>query len=251
MRIIYRLGLSGRALKGFLMYTSMRGIITSVSIALLAAVCLPTVRGVIIDFEGIPDGTPVSAGNPYAGLAVIQATAASRTLIPPDLVDSTLDVREGTILHGAVFVLPPDPGSLGFDFGTEIVVNFLQPAVNLGFDAMVEMPGLYSFQGRDEQGATFTGGGILSSGGPLSWFHIDVSIPPGSFLTQLRLSNHDNVHGVGALIQMDNIRFDVHGVPDSGSGVILLGLSGAGIYLLQRRSRSCVRRPIRSVSPRA
>ena len=215
------------------MKTSMRGIITSVWIAALSAVSLPAVQGVIIDFEGIPDGTPVSAGNPYAGLAVIQATATGRTLIPGDPLNSTFDAREGIILNGAVFLYPEDPGLLGFDFSTEIVINFLQPALNLGFDAMVELPGHYSFQGRDEQGATFTGGGILSSGGYPSWFHVDVSIPPGSFLTQLQLNNHDNVNNGATLIQLDNIRFEVAGVPDTGNGAILLGLSGAGIFLLQ------------------
>ncbi len=226
------------------MRSSVRRIIKSVWIAALASVCLPTARGVIIDFEGIPDGTPVSAGSPYAGVAVIQATSTAALQLFNDQTArwrSALDYAEGTIVSGAALVLHPELVLRPIDslesYRSEMVVSFLQPVVNVSFNAMAGF-GSYSFQGRDEQGATLTGSGIWPSGGYPTWYHIDVSIPAGSFLTQLRLNNLDYFSNRAALIQMDNLSFDVQGVPDAGHGAIFLGLSGAGILLLHRWSRA-------------
>lgn len=219
------------------MNTSLRRMFGLGCAALAAAWTCERAAATIIDFEGIPDGTPVSSLNPYAAIANIQATATFSTpIVGGGAVD---DPAEATIVNGWIEVLHPNssPPSLATWVAGEMTADFLQPVVNVAFDVGAEWQGGYTFQARNSQGAVFmspwTSTGGLTPG--VTWVHIEVPLPEGYGLTQLQYRNFDrDGRRYLAMFLIDNIRFDVAGVPDTGNGALLLALGGAGMLGVHR-----------------
>ena len=86
---------------------------TATDEALQTATCSFTVTvydtarpSTVIDFNDIPDGTPVSAGNPYAGIAIIHATTTA-TYWSDDADGVVSDEVEASVERGEVEVLYP------------------------------------------------------------------------------------------------------------------------------------------------
>lgn len=202
-------------------------------IAAFAAIYCPAGRAITIDFNGIPNGTPVSAGNPYGGLVNIQGWAYA---YPYDFGNPGLRVSlEATIQDGAIEVFPPPwvpgtaPGS-----ESELVATFLQPVTDVTF----KLAG-YWFNGYSLTAVDGLGNSIITSGGVghpqpslSSYEHIVVPVPPGYWVTELKLGSRGL--DTDPAFRLDDLSFELAPVPDSASSATLLALASLGLLAFAR-----------------
>jgi hypothetical protein len=216
---------------------------------------------VTIDFTGIPEGTPLSANNPYGG-GVVDLQAQSGYSY--GIFDSTVlgGIRGGEVwtqtgviisgglsVSGNVVLVDSAPGSI-LPAGawtetsmTSLTANFLQPVTALSFTTWIGGPWSYgyTYEGIDQNGVRFDGGGVIV---PDQWVTTTLDAPSGGYLTELKLSNSDRTdgtpgHGLGAL-ELKSMALDVsNAVPEPSSlGDKALLLFVAAIAPLIRRKRS-------------
>jgi hypothetical protein len=231
----------------------------SSSILVLAALIMagssPTVRATLIDFNNIPVGTPVSLGNPYAGIVDIQARAGVAGFFPPP--NYVVKWAEATIENGvapsgganqtpllAVW-WPEPPTTDDIRYRGEIHMTFAEPVNDLSFDGFAYRPAAYSYTAVDAAGTTFTDQGGLglptNIGNPATdWQHILLQPPSGFKITEVTLNNGDP-KTLDAGIWIDNIAFNAARVPDAEATLVLLGL-GSLTLCLGRQLRPCFSR---------
>jgi hypothetical protein len=228
----------------------------SASILALAALIMAgssqAVRATLIDFNNIPVGTPVSLGNPYAGVVDIQARAGVEGFFPfPNYV---IKWAEATIENGVapsgggnqtplLAVSWPEPRTIDDNrYRGEISITFADPVNDLSFDGFAYRPAAYSYTAVDAAGATFTDQGrlgpLVSIGDPATdWQHIRLQPPSGFKITGLTLNNGDP-KVLDAGIWIDNISFNAAPVPEAEATLLLLGL-GSLTLCLGRQLRLC------------
>jgi hypothetical protein len=190
-------------------------------------------RAAIIDFNDIADGTPVSTGNPYGGVVNLQARSGSLNIVSfPPLVGQT-DYVEATIQNGAIQILSSVPQAEMYL--SEFTATFLEPVQDVGFDAATLRHAVYTYVAANSSGAEITGSGLTADDFSGAYHHFTITVPAGYYVTQLQLNNRDPGAG-GAAIWIDNLAFQVVGVPDCGStallaffGLILVGVGSGAI----------------------
>lgn len=205
----------------------------ALSFAVLAISCAAA-RATTIDFNGIPDGTPVSAGNDYAGLVNIEASVYR--LLPDGSVPPNYNqfVRTPvTIQNGAVRLQPPyDPLAVGY--GSELFLTFLQPVVDISYSYSAWWEISCKVTAVDGMGNTITiygpTGGVQAGAMPR---HIVIPVPAGYGVTALTMGNYDKTDG-DAWFTFDDLSFQVTAVPDSGHSWALLALSCLGLIAFAR-----------------
>lgn len=218
-------------------------------LAVFAITQLQAFAAITIDFNGIPNGTPVSMGNPYAGILNLQAEGSVPYFDGGILY--TLST-ESSIVDGALSVVPPSlPPGIPFDAGgnysSQLSAIFLEPVVGVRFDAYAWRNAGYSYSGFDSSGASFSGSGIIPGiidGGPLApppppnaWVTFTPSIPDGGSLISFSIANRDPTPQNGAF-WVDNITFAI--VPEP-STIAMLAV-GTGFLFILRRRRALGRR---------
>jgi len=215
----------------------LSGCIAAISVVFSAS----SANATVVDFNGIPEGTPVSVGNPYAGVLNIDAKVQWTT------IDGTFSA-EGIIgTHapfypsgdGVVQALPPlIPDT--FEFSSEVTASFLQPVIDGTMDVFVFRNAGYSYTGADDVGDIFNGGGVITgnieSGGLLTWQQIGLSLPLGYHLTGFTIDNHDPANS-DAAVWVDNVAFTV--VPEPSTAALLdLGLGLLSVLFRLSRTSS-------------
>jgi hypothetical protein len=191
----------------------------------------------VIDFNGIPDGTLVSAGNPYGGVLNLQATVQWVTVAGTFSAEGTISTAAPFYPagDGVVQALPPLMPDAG-DYKGDVMGTFLQPVTDASFDAFVFRTAGYSYTGANGLGDIFMGSGSITgnieSGGLLTWQQINLTLPAGYHLTSFDVQNHDPNPPDGA-VWLDNVAFTV--VPEP-SATALLGLGGMLLLVFARRT---------------
>jgi hypothetical protein len=217
-------------------------------IVLLILVFTLPCKGIVVDFNNIPNGTLVSANNPYAGILDIQASAGPDWFVPEhELEPGGMGIAwmESTIFDGYLPVIPlfdPPPGtSLGENWYARITATFSQPVTNVSFDAFTYRYAVYRYTAVDANGLTSNvlGGETQNDPfAPLSFDTFNLSIPEGSYVTSFEITNADGGSPLDAAIWVDNIRFDlaVSPVADAGSTGMLFGIVLGVMCLLKCKS---------------
>lgn len=213
-------------------------IVSTTAITLLTAVSGPTARAAIIGFDGIRDATPVSAGNPYAGVLTIDARlgwipfgATELQFLPSLIWGEQIDTNIAA------------PGNPVVQM-SEMTATFSQPVADVSFDGWATQPTVYEYFGANGSGETFTGSGtILVPFGTFELVPVDLTLPSGYFLTHFKITN-TNPGGLGYDFRVDNIAFTLasapggeNSVPDSGQTGLLLGMSCMALAVLGKRLR--------------
>lgn len=195
-----------------------------------------------IHFGDYPDGTLVSAHNPYAGILDIQAAGGtdygSNGVSWPRVFGTfwtESSIRNGVLEVMSSGAVPPDCYDAGQHY-SRLTATFSQPVIGVSFDAWCYRPGIYSYRGLDAGGASFTGGGtilgIIDNGiPPGTWITYAPNIPSGGFLTEFHITNNDPGASSGAF-WINDISFTV--IPEPRL-VTLLALATAGLLTLRRR----------------
>lgn len=201
-------------------------------------------RAALVDFNGIPNGTLVSTGNPYGGALDLQGQVTVFVSTPPDII--TPISTEAIITDQAPFKLSGDSVVealpefvLGaFDYSSHVTATFLQPVVNVTFDAYADRTAGYTYRGTNGVDV-FNGTGIIvgnqDSSDTVRWQQISLDLPAGYYLTQFDLTNHDPKPISGA-VWLDNVAFTI-AVPEPTLPV-LLGVGLVGLLLVQRHDAS-------------
>jgi hypothetical protein len=169
----------------------------------LAALASLDFRGVqattiTLDFTGIPDGTPLSANNPYGGVVNLSALSGYRysgPQIDPEYgpIESEVWAETGIIQGGAVFVNPAPgniipPGGFSLKSMTSLTATFLAPVDELTFTTFGWWWRGIEYQGIDGNGVPFQGSGNT----PLKVLNRSTTIldaPAGGYFTELKLSD--------------------------------------------------------------
>lgn len=208
--------------------------------ALIFAIC-PSASAIVIDFNGIPDGTLVSAGDPYAGVVDVQAKVQWMTADGTLMAEGTITTQapQRDIGDGVVQALPPFVFPDGGNLMSDVTATFLQPVTDGGFDVFVFRNASYSYTGANGTGDIFNGSGFitgfLESGNTLTWQHFDLSLPTGYNLTGFNVNNHDPASPDAAAVWLDNLSFAL--VPEP-STVEMLGLGASVLLSLRPRSKN-------------
>ena len=192
----------------------------------------------IIDFNGISDGTLVSAGNPHLGVVNLTALSVTEYTVSGSLPTLTLS-NPGIVQGGVVALVPQDnPGAVRFV--TSLTADFLTPVTDVSFDVAAYRHGVYEFVAVDDTGHTITGGPTKTGTGGLETLdphHIVVPLPAGYSLVKLDIFDVDP--GLAsASMWIDNLAFTAN-VPDSGSYAMQIGMIslGLGCMALRRKTR--------------
>jgi hypothetical protein len=210
-------------------------LLSSYAIAVLLIFSGSTPAATVIDFDDIKDGTPVSAGNPYAGVVDLQATGQAMT------ADGTILPAEGTIStqfdpsHGGVAQALPPPIPDAIEFSSDMAGTFLQPVTDGSLQVFVFRNSSYSYTGSDNIGDIFNGAGTITgnieSGGVLTWQQLAFSLPAGYALTSFDIANRDLAAPLDGAVWIDNVTFTV--VPEPLTcWMLLMGIPA--ILLLHR-----------------
>lgn len=180
------------------------------ALALVAPLLTAQATNITLDFTGIPDGTLVSANNPYAGVVHLAAKADFRiwddSQVPT--AESHLLVENGTIRSGAIsmgvspwpvtlppFNLPTRPHGPALErVSTDLTATFLEPVRGLTFTTFVYAYYVsYTYEGLDANGVPFHGFGDSLTGLPVAGSvgsRITVlDAPAGGYFTELKVSN--------------------------------------------------------------
>jgi hypothetical protein len=167
---------------------------------------------ITIDFTGIPDGTPLSANNPYGGVVDLQAQGGYRYHFPLEWSPEGYPIgnggeawaEAGYILGGVVWVYTPSgtivpTGGEATRGMTSLTATFLQPINELSFTTHVPDHWVdYNYKGLDGNGDPFSGSGMAPTDGlsPDPWFTTVLKAPAGGHFTELDLGNWDPAFGV-------------------------------------------------------
>ena len=229
------------------------------TLALALAVPLISAQAttITLDFTGIPDGTLVSANNPYAGVVNFSGQADFHILDTSQTptTESHLLIENGVISSGAIWmgvspwpVLPPSlyipnrpPGPALEKVSTTLTATFLEPVRGLTFTTGVPAYYVaYEYEGFDANGSpihgfgqSFTGIPVIS-GSPSSYKTI-LDAPEGGYYTKLMLSNWS--YGDPEFVVYD-ITLRAVGVPEPATltDEVLLGLILAVAPFVRRRN---------------
>ena len=186
---------------------------SSIGRTLALALALPLISAqattITLDFTGIPDGTLVSANNPYAGVVNFSGQADFQLIddsqFPPTA--SHLLIENGAIRSGGIWmgvspwpVLPPSvemlgpPGLALERVYATLTATFLEPVRGLTFTTGESAYYVaYIFDGLDANGSPFHGFGQSYNDIPVppgSFSHMTIlDAPEGGYFTKLTLSN--------------------------------------------------------------
>jgi hypothetical protein len=206
------------------------------TVALLTVMSLVKVQAgiVALNLSGIPDGTPVSANNPYSGVVNLHGQADFQFMgveLPYPSVNLSAD--NGSIRSGAIWMgvnplgWPEPPPGTDTDYRTQrvtaaLTATFLQPVIGLAFTTEVFAYSVnYQFEGLDGSGSPFSGSGSTSDGSMQSpgrfdgafAYTMNLNAPEGGYFTKLALSNW--AYGGGsATFQVYDIAVQTLGVPE-------------------------------------
>jgi hypothetical protein len=208
----------------------------------LLGFCSPA-HAIVIDFNEIPDGTLLSAGDPYDSVLDLQGQSTAFLFTPPDVITpistaSTITNVNVPFRSGDSVVQTLSPFVDGaFKYSAQVTGTFLQPVVDVSFDAFANRTAGYSYTGADDVGNILSLSGTIigniESGGLLDWQRIDLTLPVGYHLTSFDVANSDPGPSDGA-VWIDNISFAL--IPEP-SAVALIA-TGAIAMLLKRRRQS-------------
>jgi hypothetical protein len=216
-------------------------------ILLMLVFTLPC-KGIVVDFNEIPNGTLVSANNPYAAILEIQAAAGTLWFNDELEPEAGIIWMESAISNGYLEVLPSftveDPSGavdIGEAWYSTITATFLQPVTNASFDAFTYRHAVYRYTVVDANGVTSNVLGGETQDIPQAPFLFEtfnLNIPEGGYLTSFELTNTDEGSNDWAAIWIDNIRFDlaVSPVSEAGSTGTLLGIVLGVMCLLKCKS---------------
>ena len=202
---------------------------------------------IIVDFQGIPAGTRVSAGNPYAGVLNLQATVTSvvnEPGFPAITTEATIEnvnfTPDGTAVP-AVAAEPINYPPSVVSASAELVATFSEPVFDVSFSAFCFRFASYTFSGFDSLGMPFTGSGIIPGAidgpppFPTFFESFDLTIPEGGYLTDFKITNQDPSPG-DAAFWVNQISFTV--VPEPQILTLLsVGLLGLLLPGIHRRVR--------------
>ena len=155
---------------------------------------------VTIDFSAFPDGTPVTANNPYAGLLDLQASGGTEWVDSGS--GSGILWSESTVANGALAVVPTGevpPGTPPVWYYGRLTASFSAPVVAVSFAAWCSRTAGYSYSGVDALGDPFGGSGRIPGyidgspppPGPGYWVTFTPTIPEGGYLTGFQINNGD------------------------------------------------------------
>jgi hypothetical protein len=179
------------------------------SLALVLTATLASADTITIDFTGIPDGTPLSANNPYGGVVNLQAQSGySYGIVDPSVPygigGGEVWTQTGVITSG----WPSDSGNIAFVNSapgsilpagawalrsmTSLTATFLVPVTEVSFTTLVASywPYGFDYQGVDRNGVAFSGTGVVEY--PHQWATTVVDVPNGGYFTQLQISNWED-----------------------------------------------------------
>jgi hypothetical protein len=227
---------------------SIRFIAAVGCISLTAGVCAPSALATLIDFNDIPEGTPVSAGNPYAGILEIQARQGYQRI--DDVVWSEASIQVGVQLNTIndaragssplLAVYEPHYVPDGLYYYGEVTANFTRPVNDVSFDGFAPRGFGYQYVGINGAGETITLYGAMDPavqlGDPLENVQrINLTLPAGYSLIQFKAEDRDP-RPLDAGIWIDNIAFNV---ADAGSTCLLLALGCVGLTQIPLPDARC------------
>lgn len=191
-----------------------------------------------IDLSGIPDGTVVSAGNPYNGILDLTATTWSSIYNAEFPTGTNVTTSEGAIEGGVIEVFPPYlPGT--DTYYSSLTATFLSPVTDVSFQLENWRTAGYTYAGVDDNGIGFTGEGSLygaleSGTSGLVWTTIDLDIPQGGYLTNFTVENRDPANANGAF-WVEDISYST--VPENGTTIGFIGMALIGLAMFRRVSK--------------
>ena len=152
-------------------------------------------KAIVVDFNDIPNGTLVSANNPYAGILNIEASAGplwvafredQRDQMGTIWVESAISNGYLEVLPSYEVEIPPEvPSDAEFidEVQSRIMATFLGPVTNVSFDAFTYRQAGYRYTIVDANGVTSNVPGGVTQEDPSAPFAFDtfnLNIPNGS-----------------------------------------------------------------------
>jgi hypothetical protein len=211
----------------------------TIGMAVFVVALCSSASATVVDFNGIPDGTPAFSLNPYAG--VLDLDAFGTTSYYSDSQYFTLR-EESSIIGGQLEILPPavpdsiDPRT-AYHSEAHVTVVFSQPVIGVSVDAFMYRTGAYFYSGFDANGVPFSGGqavpGNVDNFPSPGFVTLSPFIPAGGYLASFSIDNQDPNRS-GAEFLVDNVTFTV--VPEPWA-TAMLGFGG--ILLLLCAGRQC------------
>jgi hypothetical protein len=198
-------------------------------------------QSIIIDFNAIPDGTALSANNPYGGILNIQAEGIQYYEDPsgtgPGISYYSIS-SEAPIVGGSLAVVPIQ--NIGADhYQSTMIATFNQPVTDVSFDAWCYRNAVFSYSGVDGNQLPFSSSGIIPGeidGGAIGWATFYLNIPQGGDLTEFSILNRDP-QNLDAAFWVNNITFTV--VPEPTS-FALAALGACALLNFRKRKARAV-----------
>ena len=182
-------------------------------------------QSVVINFNAIPDGTLVSANNPYGGALNIQALEITdyQVYTANDVIYYSTST-EASIVGGSLTVLPLYTTDFNYyQSRSEMTATFEQPVIGVSFDAWCWRNAVYTYSGVDGNQLPLSSWGIIpgvvESGTAPELATYSLNLPAGGYLTSFSISNRD-YHTANAAFWVNNIVFTT--VPEPSTAVLLL-----------------------------
>jgi hypothetical protein len=207
---------------------------------LLAAftfIMLPYAHGFLIDFNSVPDGTPVSAGDPYGGILQLSTTRGVN-YSGSQLNDET----EATIQDGILSTLQENQDPILIDFFySDIIGTFTVPVSNVSLDLFTYRTAGYSYTAMDANNNVWVSEIGATQANPLAGFELEtfsLTVPEGYWLTEFRIGNRDQMSRWAA-IWLDNIQGELgpqpqQRVPEGGGTGGFLALILCAVAIISR-----------------
>ena len=174
-----------------------------------------TVRAGIIDFAGIADGTPVSAGNSYDGSVTLVATESTELYSADgNLTDLGPFTQEGIIQDEHVLLSPLVVDNASYTSHgafSLFTATFAQPVFAVSFvlgynNDLQNGRGMgYSYSGVNQTGNAFTRNLRTSGHDDFNGTLVSLTLPDGGYITSFSTSDGDNASLSYASLTIDNI----------------------------------------------